>query len=424
MEPNIDVIKLIGKGSFSNVYLCRDTEMEGLSETKFIVKEININTLVRKYMSKNDKRVVKSTVKHGFTPYQECDLRIPESDYYYKRLSQLIETEIEVLKMMDHQNIIKFFKHTSAFDMYFLHMEYCDIGVVNDLLKADDSEGFRKNIYGGMELSFVYEFIKQVSKGVKHMHDSNIIHRDIKLQNILIKSGTTCEFKISDFGFACYDMSNSEGEKDTVLGKKYNRVCGTPYYMAPELIRNMKRLENFTKYTDKDCLDKSTKFYDKGIDIWSLGVCIYELIYNRVIFPDVIVTMAQLDDFLRDIQQDYIDMMIKNSSCLDGNLETILSKMLKIKRGERMTATELCQFVEVNMATRPTKELNLMDEKTYEPHSYLDTNVRITSSLKRDIVTNPIDDSILDSWQSITSYQESTFKFFDWLLGTLWRGKR
>jgi len=383
----MDVVKLIGSGAFSKVYLCRSEDMEGLPKRMFIVKEININSLVRKYMSKSSKRVITSRVKPGFTPYRGCDLHMPESDYYYKRLNQLIESEVEVLKMMVHNNIVRYFRHTKEDDMYCLHMEYCDLGDVYGLLKRGGGDRFEKNVFNGMNRKFVFDFIRDVSQGLLFLHSRNIIHRDIKLQNILLKSGQNGEykFKISDLGFACYDMSSDNSEEGSVLAKKYYRICGTPYYMAPELVINMDSFEDVTDYKEGDDAKTFEKFYDRSIDIWSLGVCIYELIYNSVIFPYDIEDMSQLVSFFRGMKQEYIDMTIRQSSNLDGVLEEILCRMLRIDRYSRVGADELCQFV-VDKFRTPREELKGMDTRAYDPRSYYDVRTKISTSVKPNVV--------------------------------------
>jgi serine/threonine protein kinase len=81
------------------------------------------------------------------------------------------------------------------------------------------------------------------------LHNKNIIHRDIKAENVVVHDKVV---KICDFGWA------SEGE--------YSRksLCGTPAYISPEVVQN--------------------KLYDKKIDIWSTGVLTFELIFGRIPF--------------------------------------------------------------------------------------------------------------------------------------------
>jgi len=89
--------------------------------------------------------------------------------------------------------------------------------------------------------------IYQLSQGIKYIHDRNIVHRDVKLENLLLDGKGTV--KIIDFGFS------------TVVppGKKLNVFCGTPSYMAPEVVAR-KEYAGF------------------GADVWAVGVVLYALL--------------------------------------------------------------------------------------------------------------------------------------------------
>ena len=86
----------------------------------------------------------------------------------------------------------------------------------------------------------------QICMGIKHVHDKNILHRDLKSQNIFVTKSNL--IKLGDFGISRV-LSNSQS--------KAHSVVGTPYYLAPELIRESP--------------------YSFAADIWSLGVLLYEI---------------------------------------------------------------------------------------------------------------------------------------------------
>ena len=177
-------------------------------------------------------------------------------------------------------------------------MEYCNYGDLYTILKKQTKDksilsNFKlRNIFGGFEDIFIKKFLKDTVSGLKYLHDLNIIHRDIKLHNVLIKNevGNNFLFKLSDFGFACFDIDTKLNESlnseldfsASALKKKYYKLCGTPYYMAPEIILNIEEFDQIStpqKVTlgerNKFLDDKMVKFYDKKVDLWSYGICLY-----------------------------------------------------------------------------------------------------------------------------------------------------
>ena len=373
-DDKTEIIKQIGKGSFSNVYLCRQ-DLPFLFETAdideyFIVKEININHLVKKYVgsSKKYERVIdkqqNSQMELNITPYIKNDrvfiTRTTEQDYYYKRLQELIESEIDVLYNLQHENIIKFYECKKMAGIYHLHMEYCEFGDVYDYLKnVDDNQ---RNMWNGVSYNFIKNFILQVGDGLQYIHSKNYIHRDIKLNNILIKKGENAgdifRFKLSDFGFACYDITKvTEEESDDILLKKYYKLCGTPYYMAPEIILNANKLENFTTIKNENqesiipIKDKINTFYDNTIDLWGLGICIYELIFNKLPFPKI-RDLHELELFYKsEYVQNYINEKISKHK-IPLMFENSMGLLLKINYKLRNNLNEVIMLINTQELTK------------------------------------------------------------------------
>lgn len=400
-DDNLDVIKQIGKGSFSNVYLCKRpvSSMFGLSQQEFvfIVKEINIDALVSKYMKNKictpTPKVTISPMIPNITPCNKLSIkdRSREEEYYYKRLHDLIESEIEVLYMLKHVNIIKIFNSTKNAYKYNLHMEYCELGDVYQYSKTNNIDN-----------AFVSLFTKQMNDALTYIHSCNIIHRDIKLQNILVsRKNKSLVFKLSDFGFACYDLSSKlkSNDLDDIVAKKYYKLCGTPFYMAPEILLNMKKLENITLY-DNSHRQFSNLFYDKQVDLWSFGICLYELIHKTLPFENI-KNIKDLESFYKKSNvQEFFDKKTSNNN--------VLRQLLQINpRDRRLPQDDMDVFTDV------TEILNKNEPKT-EPKE----------ELKQHIVSAPIsnESNVFESWQYIHKSSSLLNKlgvgggFFDWLM--------
>ena len=370
---DFEVVRQIGSGSFSNVFLCkREASMVTMEEMDdlFIIKEINTNRLVKKYISEsrikfnrknrfkknctlpNNTEDVKGNtedikgnteyikgntggtlqindraIKVHITPYQNDILINTEQEYYYKRLYDLIKSEIEILSNLDNSHIVKFYRWSKTNSIYYLRMEYCDGGDLFEYVKKNGND-FQ---FDASKINFLYTCIYQVSSGLKYLHEKNIIHRDIKLQNILIKNSYSgIEFKISDFGFACYDLSDSSFDYDdkSILFKKYFKLCGTPYYMAPEIILNM------NTYKKSGVLD-TVYCYTKNVDIWSFGICIYELVFGGFPFNDVYNVNSLEKFYSSDNVEKNIHLKITKREIITDNFKSLLIGMLTVDNNKR-----------------------------------------------------------------------------------------
>ncbi len=445
-----EIVKQIGKGSFSNVYLCRKefTDILDSFPEDFIIKEININTLVKKYLTNNvstrilgikenmikhaTKSPTDATVEVNITPYStnryhtDTFVRQSEDEYYTKRLRELIESEVDILTMIEHENIIEFYDCGGRGDIYYLCMEYCDKGDVYNFLK---DKGRQYNPYDGICISQAVEFIKQTTAAFVYLHDKNIIHRDVKLHNILIKSSDSGDvYKLSDFGFACHDVTVGSFDLTETLSKKYFKLCGTPYYMAPEIIKNMKFLEDITRYKTSNY--KECMFYTKAIDIWSYGVCIYELLFNDILFPGVRNIKDLETFFMRTDAQAFIDAKVHRNDKVPAVLRELLLKLLVINPDCRASARDINDFI--NLKENELREAckdKFESELDISPLVNFTGNVYIEEkeALKEHIVRNPVQQKLYDtvdlhdSWERVNMSSSMLNKlsvekgFLDWL---------
>ena len=167
-------------------------------------------------------------------------LKIMDKNFILKNLEtlQIIYNEIEIQSRINHPNIIRLYNIYENSNTIYMIMEYLNNGNLFSLIR-------RKK---GLNEIEAYKYFSQIVNAIKFLHNNNIIHRDIKPENILLDNKYTC--KLCDFGWSVILQDNSSR----------NTFCGTIEYMAPEIINNEQ--------------------YDKSIDIWSLGVLLFEMIHG------------------------------------------------------------------------------------------------------------------------------------------------
>lgn len=282
--------KPIAEGSFADVFLSNNV----------IIKRINISKIAKK-----------------------------KQDLSITLIKDYIESEIDLLKYLNHKNVIKYLRYEKSRGIYDVYLEYCKYGDMHSILKNTSYFTEYRNGYGGLSGELLESFIIQISEGLMYLHGQSLIHRDIKPHNILLNENM--EFKLADFGFTCCDLGNielTEYEQHnlTVIERKYFTKSGTPYYIAPEIY-------------------KETYTYSCISDLWSLGLTIYELYFNELPLPK----FKSLKDLSNHLQIETTELFIHDKIItlnIPKTLKRILTGLLMINPDNRLKIKDILLMID------------------------------------------------------------------------------
>lgn len=158
------------------------------------------------------------------------------------KVSDNLLKEISILSTISHPNIIRFFEAIETREKIYLVLEYCDGGDLAAYIHK----------HGKVSEAVARHFMRQLAAGLQVLQEKHLIHRDLKPQNLLVSTNeVTPVLKIGDFGFA-----RSLTPQDLA-----DTLCGSPLYMAPEIIQNHK--------------------YDAKADLWSVGAILFQLVTGK-----------------------------------------------------------------------------------------------------------------------------------------------
>ena len=211
----------------------------------------------------------------------------------------IIYQEISIQLMLSHPNIVRLYSyHENKTDFYLIE-EYVPKG--NLFSKIQKS----KNKHLSEKQSFRY-FI-QISSAIYFLHENGFVHRDIKPENILIDNEDNV--KLCDFGW-CVNLLQNE---------KRTTFCGTFEYMAPEIV----------------CEEK----YDTGVDIWALGILLYEMLHGYSPFRSNQHGEDEYKDIFRNIlKKDYV---IDNKLKISEECVELIHKLLQENNVDRISISEV-----------------------------------------------------------------------------------
>ena len=269
--------KSLGKGSFGEVFLTR----------------------------KKDSKILYAT--------KRLDRAFSEKPQNMKNLTK----EIAILKAIRHPNIIKLIELKKTKNHIYIITEYCNGGSLSDCLIK-----YTNIHYKPFTEKIVQYIMKQIVSALCFLHSKKIIHRDLKLDNILVNfpseqdknalNMTSVTVKLIDFGFATVLQSSKANLTYTILG--------TPENMEPHLIKNVE-----TKTHNQ-------QGYDEKVDIWSLGTLCYEMLVGHMAFGG-----GNMENLYRNLEKGDYTLPINSSK----EAVSFINGMLQNDPKKRLSAAEL-----------------------------------------------------------------------------------
>ena len=307
---DITLLKKIGSGSYGEIYLSTKAGMPGYFAAKLLRRSI---------MDK------------------------PE----YKRH---LEDEINILKSLNHPNIYKILDIKTTSQYYILLTEYINGGTLTSCL-----EKYQQKYKKPFSEEIVQYLMRQIIDGFKYIHGKDLMHRDIKLDNIMVNYNNENDknnlnllratVKIIDFGLAVRG-----------LGKT---VAGSPLNMSPLILNKYAN-----SMAGKIC---KQEIYDQKVDIWSIGAACYEMLIGKAVFD-----ASSLTDLIEKVE-------IGNywvPTTISKEIVSFLNGMLQYDSKNRLSAVQLSQHPFLTKNIRDFKKIDTKKVSKKISNNALNINVK------------------------------------------------
>lgn len=299
----------IGQGSFATVYRARHQTTNAL----VAIKSVSLNLLSAKLLSN-------------------------------------LDSEIAILRTLQHPHIVSLKDCIKTSHHIHLIMEYCSSGDLSNYIKTSQAAGYPAS---GLDPTLVRGLLAQLASSLRFLRERNLIHRDVKPQNLLLHPSSDPNLpilKLADFGFARSLPSTSLAET----------LCGSPLYMAPEILRYEK--------------------YDAKADLWSVGTVLFEMCCGKPPFR-----ASNHVELLRRIEKCGDNVIFPDS--ISADIKSLLSGLLRKNPADRIGFDKFFAMVSEIAGTPHSSFLQQSSEESLASEHIKDSTVRrrlpIANSIQR-----------------------------------------
>ena len=259
--------------------------------------------------------------RHKITGAEYAIKLIDKTKFENKLQKELFAREVDMMYKIRHPNIVRLYTHFEDESNCYIALEYIKKGNLYSYTQSMPNKV--------LDAATTAHFVVDLISSLYYLHNMNppIIHRDIKPENLLV--GNNGQLKLTDFGGSNYLES----------GNVRYTTCGTQIYHSPEMLLK--------------------KGYDTRVDIWAIGILIFELMVGRPPFKS---------DAQHSMEDNIVHLRINWPNTMNLLAKNLIAKLLKLEPDQRPTLKEILehQFI-LNYVDNPTSRLILPSEVIIEP---------------------------------------------------------
>ena len=272
-----------------------------------------------------------------------------------EKVKKYFNNEIFILRNINHPNTIKLYDIKQTLNNFYLVFDLCNGGGLSNCLekyKRENKKPFTQEI--------VQHIMRQIVSAIQYLHHNKILHRDLKLDNILLHFESEedkqnfnllkSQVKVIDFGFARY--LENEGLAQSILG--------SPINMDPQILAKMRKIDNNQSFG-----------YDQKADIWSLGTVCYEILIGTPPFD-----ANSYDDLVNKINTG--NYKIPSDLNLSREAISFINGMLQYDPKERLNIDQLANH---NFLKKDVRDFSPVNLKGYQNTKEIILNTKEKNSV-------------------------------------------